>query len=77
MHAHAVLKRAMHDQTRMTLTGNAGSVGILVRVLHVFHKGLAAQEHLVTERTGGGVRAADQCCMLLQPTNTLLTKVAC
>lgn len=37
MHAHAVLKRAMHDQTRMTLTGNAGSVGVFVRVLHVLH----------------------------------------
>lgn len=44
-------------------------------VFHVFHEGFPAQEHLVTQRTRRGVWSPDQSRMLLQPTNTLLTKV--
>lgn len=57
--------------SRPSLRGNAGGVRILVRVLHVLHERLAAEEHLVTERAGGGVGAADEGRMLLQPTNTM------
>lgn len=58
----------------LVLTGNTAGVGVLVRVFHVLHQGLSSKEHLVTERTRGGVWSADQSRVLLQPTNTLLTE---
>lgn len=73
---HAEERSFLALSLSLPLTGYSGGVGVLVRVLHVLHEGLAAEEHLVAQRAGGGVGAADQCCMLLQPTNTLLTELA-
>lgn len=53
------------DQTTKVLTGNPRSVGVLVRVLHVFHEGLAPEEHLVAEGARGGVGAPDEGGVLL------------
>lgn len=75
MHVHAVLKQSIHCQTHMTLTGYSRSVGIFVGMFHVLHKSLSTQEHLVTQRTWRSIRTSDKSRMLLQPTNTLLTKV--
>lgn len=44
-------------------------------VLHVLHQGFATKEHFVTEGTRCGIRSTNQSRMLLQTTNTLLTKV--
>lgn len=48
------------------LTGYARRIRILVRVLHVLHERLAAQEQFMADGAGRGVRAADQGGMLLQ-----------
>lgn len=48
------------------LTGNARSVRILVRVLHVLDERVGAEEQLVTDRTRCGIRAANHGGMLLQ-----------
>jgi len=55
----------------LILTGNSGSVRVLVGVLHVLHQRLAAEEELVAYWTAGCVRAADQGGVLLEH-NTLL-----
>lgn len=48
------------------LTGYAGRIRILVRMLHVLHQRLAAQEQFMADGAGRGVRAADQGGVLLQ-----------
>lgn len=58
------------------LTGNAGSIWILVGVLHVFHEGFTAEEELVTDGTACSVGAAEKGGVLLEH-NTLLQLLVC
>lgn len=64
-------EKVSENHVELILTGYAGGIRVLVRVLHVLHKGLAAEEQLVADRTAGCIWAANQGGVLLEH-NTLL-----